>query len=329
MEVRSAINTTTNVTSGFDATYGVEIMKAVDRKIQEILNNQTPLRNLIPRKSTNGQMTYNWNIRSSNNDSATFYSDGGCGTASTGGKIQLIARADSLRSDWEVTGLFKASTASYYDAVGDEASNAAVALANLEEGQIITGTDAGGYGSADGFLGFKQLIDSFVTRGDTTTVYGITRANTKTYMDCQLVNGGSGALTLTMLDSAYTAIVKKAGKAGYIVCSPDKADEISQLLQSQQRFQGSVKVAGGFEIMTYRGVPVVPSVYMDKAGDSDTDTKVYFMGAGIWEMRVLEEFNNVMVANTRCDITGGYIKGYEVLVCKDLTKNSMIYALMA
>ncbi len=46
-EVRSSITTTTNVTSGFDATYGVEIMKAVDRKIVDILNNQTPITQII------------------------------------------------------------------------------------------------------------------------------------------------------------------------------------------------------------------------------------------------------------------------------------------
>ena len=327
IEVRTALTTTTNVTSGFDATYGVEIMKAVDRKIQEILDNRTPLRALIPRKPMGGQLSYHWNIRTGNNSSSTFYSDGGDGTAATGTKVQLIATAKSFRTDWEVTNLSKAAMASYFDAVADEVANAAIAHSILEEKQVIDGTDSSAYGNASGFLGMKQLLDSYVTRSDTTTVYGIARASGKTYLDCQLVNAGSVDLSLTHLDAADTAIKKKNGQTWMFLCSYDRHDEISQLLQSQQRFNDKVEVPGGFIVVSYRGAMIVPSSYMDKAGDSDTDTALYALGKDIWEMRVLKDTSNNPATMGRTDSIGGFLTTYEVLVCKDLTKNCRVYGL--
>lgn len=326
-EVRTALTTTTNVTSGFDATYGVEIMKAVDRRIQEILDNRTPIVALIDRKPMGGQMSYHWNIRTGNNDSSTFYSDGGDGTASTGSKVQLIATAKSFRTDWEVTNLSKAAMASYFDAVADEVSNAAVAHGIKEEKQIIGGTDTGCYGDASGFLGMKQLLNSYVTLSDTTSVFGIARASGKTYLDCQLVNAGSTDLSLAHLDSADTAIKKKAGQTWMFLVSYDRHDELSRLLQSQQRFNDKVEVAGGFQVMSYRGAMIVPSSYMDKFGASDTDTAIAVLGKNIWEMRVLKETSNNVATLGRYDSVGGFLSTYEVLVCKDLTKNCLIYGL--
>lgn len=328
MDVRASLSTTTNVTSGFDSTYGVEIMKAVDRKIQEILDNRTPLRALIPRKPMGGQLSYHWNIRTSNNSSSTFYSDGGSGTAQVGGKVQLIATAKAFRTDWEVTNLSKAAMASYFDAVADEISNAAIAHAILEEKQIIGGTDAGCYGDANGFLGMKQLLNSYVTLSDTTSVFGISRASGKTYLDCQLVNASSAALSLKHLDGADTAIKKKNGETWLYLMSYDRLDEVSRLLQSQQRFNDKVaNIAGGFQLSTYRGALLVPSSYMDKAGSSDTDTAIFVLGKGIWEMRVLKETSNHPASLGRTDSVGGFLTTYEVLVCKDLTKNCLIYGL--
>ena len=328
-EVRTSLTTTTNVTSGFDATYGVEIMKAVDRQIQEILNNRTILRAVIPRKSMGGQLSYHWNIRTANNSSSTFYSDGGSGTAATGSKIQLIATAKSFRTDWEVTNLSKAAMASYFDAVADEISNAAVEHANLEEKQIIGGTDTGCYGNASGFLGIKQLLNSYVTLSDSSTIYGIARASGKTYLDCQLVDAGSNALTLLDLDAADTSLKKVAGQTWMYLCGFDTHDAISQLLQSQQRFNDRVEVAGGFQVMTYRGAMVVPSEYMDKFGASDTETAIAVLGKGIWEMRVLKEASNTPATLGRTDSVGGFVTTYEVLVCKDLTKNCLLYGFTA
>jgi len=326
-DVRASLTTTTNVTSGFDATYGVEIMKAVDRQIQEILNNSTPLRALLPRKSMGGQLSYHWNVRTAHNTSSTFYSDGGSGTAATGTKVQLIATAKPFRTDWEVTNLSKAAMASYFDAIADEVRDAAIAHSILEEKQIIDGTDSSAYGDASGFLGMKQLLSSYVTLSDTTTIYGIARADNKTYLDCQLVDAGSTDLSLKHLDEGDTEIKKKGGKTWMYLCSHDRHDEISQLLQSQQRFNDKVEVAGGFVILTYRGAMVLPSLYMDKAGSSDTDTAIYVLGQNIWEMRVLKETGNNPAYLDRTDSIGGFLTTYEVLVCKDLTKNCLIYDL--
>lgn len=324
-QLRAALTTTTNVTSGFDATYGVEIMKAVDKKIQDILNNSTPLRALIPRLGMNGQISYHWNIRTGNNTSSGFYSEGGNGTAATGAKVQLIATAKTFRTDWEVTGLSQEAMAAYFNAEMDEIMDAAIAHRELEEAQIVLGIDTTG-GDASGFLGMKQLLNSFVTLSDTTTIFGIARASTKTYLDCQLENV-AGDLGLDNLDNAVTAIEKKAGRAGMWLMSFAKADDVSALLQSQQRFNDTVQVPGGFVVPTYREAPIVKSLHMSYAGASDTDTAIFLLGANIWQMRVLKETSNEMADLGRYDGKGGYLKTYEVLVCKDLTKNCLLYGI--
>ena len=64
MEVRTSLNTTTNVTGGLGSANwgGVEIQKKIDTLIADVINRNVDLRPLIKRKPTD-QLTYFWNIR--------------------------------------------------------------------------------------------------------------------------------------------------------------------------------------------------------------------------------------------------------------------------
>jgi len=328
--LRSALNATSNV-GGIEPVYGaVEIEAKINKMIADESPKFSELRNMIPRVALPGTSTEVWNIRTTDNSSTSWgysTSEGGSNTntPAQGATVQLYAATKSVRTDWAVENYLKVASASYYNAVQDEMQNAVAIHVDQEEKQIVSGTDAGAYGDADGFAGLKQIINSFVTIGDTSTVFGVTRASGKTYMDAQVVDGAAAAFKVSMLDSAMTAQKEVNGRPGMFVVSYKREDEINGKLQAQQRFVApSLEIEGGFRLSTYRGVPIVPSRYMDKNGAADTDTALYLTHKGNFEMKVGKETSNTMVAQTRADETGGYLSTYEFLKCKELTKNVII-----
>lgn len=332
-ELRSTLSGATN-TGGVAPTYdAVEVAAAIDKFIVDASPKFSQVRNMIPRKPLT-QGAHIWNVRTSDNSAGKWgftYTEAVASTgtnqvdAAAGAKKQLIAAAKSFSIGWEVENFFLAISQSQYDAVVDEIQNAVAKAIDTEEKQIIGGTDTGAYGSANGFLGLKQLLNSYVTLSDTTTVYGTARGSGKTYLDCQLVNVGSAALTLTHLDNAVDALDQVGGKAGFFLASYGMASKMGRLLQAQQRFTGTVNIAGGFVLQTYQGIPIVRSRYMDKFGSADTDTAFALIGADNVEMRVVKDLSNREIDMGRYDARGGNITMYETLVVKDLTKNVLIY----
>jgi len=327
--LRSALNATSNV-GGVEPVYGaVEIEAKMNKIIADASPKFSELRNMIPRVALKGTSTEIWNVRTSDNTSTSWgysTSEGGSNTntPAQGAKKQLFAAVKSVRTDWEVENYMKLASASYYDAVADELNNAVAIQVDQEEKQIVSGTDAGAYGDADGFIGLKQIINSFVTIGDTSTVYGVTRASGKTYMDATVVDKATGAFAISDLDAMITAQRKVKGMPGMFIVSYERADEINSKLQAQQRFTGTLNIEGGFTVATYRGIPIISSRYMDKNGASDTDTALYLTHAGNFEMKVGKENSNTMIAQTRADSLGGFLSAFEFLKCKELTKNVIL-----
>ena len=71
-----------------------------------------------------------------------------------------------------------------------------------------------------------------------------------------LTNTGTG-VTLT-LDGLDQAIDLNLGNPGLILTSRTGRRKLNALLQAQQRFVDSVEIAGGFKVMSYNGIPVLP-----------------------------------------------------------------------
>jgi hypothetical protein len=328
-ELRATLSAATNtggVAPGYSA---VEVAAVIDKFIVDASPKFSQVRNMIPRESFD-QGAYIWNVRTSDNSAGAWgisASESAANTinAAAGAKKQLYAAIKSFAIGWEVENFFLSISRSQYDAVVDEIQNAIAKAIDMEERQVIGGTDTGAYGNASGFLGLKQLLNSYVTLSDTTTVFGTARGSGKTYMDCQLVNVANAALTIKHLDSAVDALTAVGGQAGYFLTSIPMGSKMSQLLQSQQRFVGTMNIAGGFQLQTYNGVPIVRSKYMDKFGSSDTDTAFALIGANNLVMKVVKELSNKDIDLGRYDSVGGNITMYEVLVAKDLTKNVLVY----
>lgn len=350
-EVRTALTSTTNTTGG-DARSGiggVEIQKMIDRVIIDALNRKTGFRQWVRRIPTD-QLSAVHNLRTDlgSTDKARVYGDGGGGTPYGSTKVQLYFPVKSYRSDYEVTGL--AQSAMFINALEDEARDALDQLRLCEEKMILCGADTTAYGYASAFNGLLQYMNSFVTLGDTTTVGGIARASGKTYLDCALVAANSttsAAFTMSLLDSAIDASLKRDDLMDnkVFVCSVERKTEISQLLQTQQRFPVvMLETNFGFRVESYRGFPIIASRFMDKNGLTSTgsdftashaDNAMYFLPLESLDMVVLNgvDFTHVPIAgsdsNIRYDVTGGYFKTYATLRMKRFDNCVLIYNLSA
>lgn len=356
MEVRAALSTTTsNDWAGGTTIGGAEIQKRVEELPIEAFNKVTDLAKLLPRKNIN-QLAYIWNIVKESaagsgvtNSSFVFYSEGASGTPAASAKYQPYALAKAYRSDYEVTGLMIA--AGMGNQLADEARYAAEALAIGEEKAIICGANTSAYGVSGSFLGLLDLMSAYQSLGDTTAIYGITRASGVTSMDVEVVLGAAtttDALALADLDSAITKSNKRGGKTNRRIffCSEERVDEIKQLLQAQQRFQtvgNSIEFDGGFRVLSYNGIPIIGSRFMDKNGlvytgsvsknyadnsmyllDLDHLFMVHVAGVNAVNVTITGTHSAAGTSLTGADVVGGYYKSYSVLVMERFDTNVII-----
>lgn len=68
-------------------------------------------------------------------------------------------------------------------------------------------------------------------------------------------NGAGATMTLEKLDEA---IDLNLGNPGLILTSRTGRRKLNALLQAQQRFVNTVEIRGGFKVMEYNGIPVLP-----------------------------------------------------------------------
>jgi hypothetical protein len=344
MEIRTALRTDTN-TDGVvhSAAGGAEIQKLIDRAIVDSVNRMTDFRGVVRRRPHN-QLAYIWNIRTGLGNKVAFYPEGDTGTPDPSPKLQLNAVAKSIRSDYEVTGLHASASASYYNAIADEAIDAASALVLAEEMCFISGADTNAYGMTGAYDGLLQLMGSFAAFGDTDVIYGLARAGARPALDVGVVLAdptSAVALELKHLDATITSSNKAGGKGRNraFVVSEERHDEINQLLQSQQRFLGTLELEGGFSVSTYKRVPILASRFMDKNGitwdgvaktKSYADNSLYLLVMDNIEFRVLNGVDMVNVAimgsdaSQRSDVFGGYLKTYGVFVMKEFTEQVLL-----
>jgi hypothetical protein len=108
-----------------------------------------------------------------------------------------------------------------------------------------------------------------------SNIYNLTTRTAGTYLGPAVQNGynaGVGRdLTLALVDNAITSVRQNGGEPKLIITGLDTYDKMNQLLQTQQRFMDvSDYIVGvgdertypgtraGFQLSTYRGVPILP-----------------------------------------------------------------------
>jgi hypothetical protein len=167
------------------------------------------------------------------------------------------------------------------DYMGDEFKNrlnrAAVATADTVPTTGINSLDriVGSYAE----LAYGKVDDSGVLDAGDLDIYGLDRdagaSWADAYVNGQAFGSGSRDLALTHIDALFTntrPYWKDAGVSNKaIITGYDTLERIEQLLQAQQRFIGQTKVQmtvngiqtvsgveAGFDVATYKGVPIIP-----------------------------------------------------------------------
>jgi len=194
-------------------------------------------------------------------------------------------------------------TVNWYDVSGTahRASNAAISAIDTTTGVVTTGTlTVGGNDITAGdiiYIASRSGLTSVPDIGmeDDATVggqkaqvsaynYATSSSNNRasgTFSAGALVSYNSGVgrdLTLPLLDSCFQAIRQKGGEPKLIICGLDQYDKLNQLLQVQQRFMDVTDyivgvgdertypgTRGGFQLATYRGIPILPDPYAPKS----------------------------------------------------------------
>ena len=115
-------------------------------------------------------------------------------------------------------------------------------------------------------------------------VYNLTTRTSDGYAAGALVSAAGGVardLTLPLVDLCFQTIRQKGGEPKLCITGLDQYDNLNQLLQSQQRFMDVTDyivgagdertypgTRGGFQLATYRGIPILPDPDMPKSVDS-------------------------------------------------------------
>jgi len=362
MNVRNALGAIDNGTytdanvggafSSTNATYGaVETQKIIEQFVVDAFSRDTEFRQLVKRvPMVPGSISVSWLLQGDAGTSkAVFYSDGGTGTPDPSLRKQAITVAKAFRSDYEVSGLMVAG--GFFDTLAAEARDAITQMNLQEEAAFIHGALTTSGGVSGSYDGLQKLLLNNSAHGDTSTIYGLVRG-TDGELDVQATDGGTsgtstGALDLADMDAVLSAVEQRKLTGNRIwLMSFERADELNQLLQPQQRFMGSIEQPGGFTVPTYKNIPVIRSKEMATYGvtntggadnDANTDSCILLLDMDNIEFRTVagvDQAHVPIVGNgdtnnsySRSDVVGGYYKTYGVFVVKRFDSQGIIWNL--
>lgn len=122
-----------------------------------------------------------------------------------------------------------------------------------------------------------------------------------------VMNAGSGVVdksaNVLALADIDEAIDTALGQVDVIVTSRAIRRKINALLQSVQRFNDSIEVAGGFRVLTYDGLPIIT----DLGWETTTDLLLFSRADA--KLLVHQDLTFEQMAKTK-DATEYFIKGY-------------------
>lgn len=216
------------------------------------------------------------------------------------------------------------STGTTYEEAAADASAITVSAAAVASGTVTfnTCTTGGANGSVLYIMtrnGLTSIDD--VCMEDTTSsngpgggraktdVYNLTTRTSAGYAapatpNATMYNAGvSRNLTLPMMDTLFEKIRQNGGEPKLIIMGLDQYDNLNQLLQAQQRFMDVTDyivgagdertypgTRAGFQLATYRGVPILPDPDTPKSldtGDTLLGSNVYCLDTDYMEIAVM------------------------------------------
>jgi len=212
---------------GQDDAGTVLVQPEIDKVLQHLIDYNNPLRQNIPRKSGSGASWY-LNRRSEGSTGAQFVGDKDTIDEDQGSYDRVEFAYKTIASKGKVTRRMQAIGRTYMDILAEEIEARVQEFKDYEDWAYFRGNT----GTTAQFNGLDQLATQTVTCATTTT---------------------GGPLTLAKLDEAIDTCT---GDPNMIVCSKRSRRLLQTILQANQRFVNVVEVKGGFQLLSYNGIPI-------------------------------------------------------------------------
>jgi HK97 family phage major capsid protein len=227
----------------------------VQKDITALVDHLNPLRQSIPRKPGSGT---EWllNRRTAGSTVGAFYADTDTITEDTSTYARASFPYKTLATQGKVTRKAQAEGRSYTDILMDEITAKVDDFRDLEDQKLVNG-DTGN--DANSFEGIWELIPDAQMVAMTSAI-------------------GGTEVTLSKMDEF---IDTNLGNVNMLLCSRAFRRQLESKLQSQQRFVNETEIAGGFRVMTYMGIPVLPTTSIPNTvyyNGSVTPTNSNFVG---------------------------------------------------
>lgn len=218
----------------------VLLQTAISKVVQLISNDAFGIQGSLPRRSWTGNAFYS-NRRTAATTGADWVADTEEPVTSEGSYSQATFTFRTLLGRVTITRKLVATGRSYGDVVATELTGKAEDMARTFESACAIGDSAADANQIDGLL---TLIGN---------VSGQTIANTT-------VDAGD-AISLVKLDETIDSVKGLASNPGRgrIYASRAGSRKLNAVLQSQQRFNDKITIAGGFRVNSYDGIPIVKS----------------------------------------------------------------------
>jgi len=216
---------------GVDDAGTVLIQPEIDKVLQHLVEFRNPLRQNLPRKRGTGPSWY-LNRRSVGSTGASFVGDKDTIDEDQGSYARVEFPYKTIAAKGKVTRKMQAIGRSYIDILAEEIESRVVEFKDYEDWSLFRANTSN---NSNQYNGMDVLVTQSVSCTTATT---------------------GASMTLALLDEAIDTC---AYNPDMIICSKRSRRALQTLLQSQQRFVNMVEVNGGFQLMSYNGIPIYVS----------------------------------------------------------------------
>ena len=233
---------------------GTQLLQTfINRTVQMLTLREFGLQAVLPRRAGTGDAEYiNRRTATSGAAQGDWIADTAGVTEGTGTYAQASFPFRSLVTRGKITRKLQATGRSYADILALEMAAKAEDFANaMEEGIMSANLFAAAANAPKGYLTLVQFPFGNATFNGTQTINNNPLANT------------GATLALKHLDAAIDACKGSAQRGDLVIVgSFGGIRAVNAQLQSGQRFNDVVEVAGGFRVRTYDGIPLIVSTAM-------------------------------------------------------------------
>lgn len=251
---------------------GLYHARDISELLVQLVDFQNPFRQMLPRRPGQGE-GYVARTRTSGTTLAEDVDDTDSFAEDTGSYNEVYFAYKTIGTQGKVTRRVQKTGRLVSDMLADEMQAKAMEMRDREEHRIIWGNQP--------TINTKQIQGlQYQMYSHTGQIVGSTTA---------------GTLTLTKMDETLDKVITTANPS-VILTSRAGARKINAALQAQQRFVDKVEVPGGFQVMSYNGVPIIKTTNIPDTLTMTSGGTVSSLTGGSFTCLFAVDFNHVFMS---------------------------------